>query len=232
MAGNGMNVTVDVAGMKEFDKVMLDYMQWSKRQPSEIINAKMYFVALNALQVTKAVNPNHIRMEMHQQSIKHPEMTLGEVLTLKDLMNRGKMPKKGKTLKTNMSKYVTRFIKKRQNSVNFLRAGWLPAIKKLDYWNRKGDITFVKRFSPKLNRAVKQYGKEKGDVVPAKQVERCTGILMNFIGQGKHATQRVSQILLDGAKQALQMEISSMKKYIERKFNEHNAKVQKQNTFI
>lgn len=233
MANNGLKVTVDVEGMKELNKVLSEYMKWTKQQPSEVVNAKMYFIALNALQTTKQADPSHIKGELAQPSQKRPNMTLGEILTLKDLQKRGKMPKKGKTLIKNMSKYVATFLNKRLSHINFLRSGWLPTIKKLDYWNRKGDYVFTKRMAPKLNRAVKQFGKEKGDVIPAKPFNvRVKGVMSNFVGQGEQASSTVKPILLAGAEAAVRREVASMRTYLERKYKEYHDKLNKRNTFL
>lgn len=233
MANVGLKMTADVQGMKEFNKVLAEYMKWTRQQPSEVVNAKMYFIALNALQTTKAADPSQIRGELSVPSQKNPNISLGEILTLKDLNQRGKIPKRTKTLVKNMGKYISKFINRRISHINFLRSGWLPAIKKLDYWNRKGDYVFTKRWAPKLNRAVKQFGKEKGDVIPAKPFNyRVKGILSNFVGEDKQASKTVDPILLDGAKKALQREIASMRTYLERKYKEYHDKINKKNSFF
>ena len=127
---------------------------------------------------------------------------------------------------------VEKFIKRRASHVNFLRSGWLPAIKKLDFWNRKGDINFVKKFAPKKPVGIKQLGKDKGNVIPAivNDNGRATGLISNSVGQGKQDSSTVHPILQAGLKEAIALEIKSMRIYVERKFKEKLDKVNKGRT--
>ena len=115
--------------------------------------------------------------------------------------------------------------------MRFLRSGWLPAIKKLDYWNRKGDsnsINFSKRFAPKKPQGIKQYGKDKGDVKPAllnTWGSNCRGSIFNFVGQGKQKSRTVNTILQTGLNAAVKDEIRSMRVYSQRKFNEQHRRM-------
>lgn len=216
---------VDTSG---FDSVFDDYLKWSKKQPAEIVNAKLYFIALNAMQTTKKADAGQIKAQLNAPSQKYPNKTLGEVLTLMDLRKRGKMPKRGKTLAKNMAAYVEKFENKRVSRINFLRSGWLPAIKKLDFWNRKGDITFTRKFAPKRNLEVKQYGKDKGNVMPARlEGETVKGTISNDVGRGKQATRTVHDILQHGLDRAVLREINSMRIYIEKKFQAQHDKMRR-----
>jgi hypothetical protein len=218
--------------LKAFQATLLDYQNWNKRSMSEIVNQKLYFIALRAMQDTKTTTKQQITEELNQPSDKYPDKTLGEILTLKDLQKRGKMPKRGKTLAKNMANYVQRFINKRASHTQFLRSGWIPAVKKLDYWNKKGDtnsITFSKRFAPKKPAGIKQFGKDKGDVKPAplnSYGATCRGTIFNFIGQGKQKGNRTQEILQSGLDKAVAEEIHSMKMYMERKWQEEHRRRQ------
>ena len=221
-----VKVTVDTSA---FDKTFAEYMQFNKRQPAEIVNAKLYFIALNALSTTKNVDGGKIRAEMNQPSKNNPKVTLGELLTIINLKKRNKMPKKSSTYNKNIANNIEKFIKNRISHINFLRSGWLPAIKKLDFWNRKGDINFSKRFAPKKPAGIKQIGKDKGDVFPAKLEQAIArGTIINSVGiSGKAATPTVQPILQAGLDAAIQKEVASMKIYIEKKYQQQHDKMKR-----
>lgn len=208
------NVRVD---MKKFNDVFADYMIFSKKQPAEIVNAKLYFIALNAMNLTKKADANAIRSKLSEPSRVNPKMSIGQVLAYADLRKRGKFPKKSKGLATKVEK----FIKRRIGHIQFLRSGWIPAMKKLDFWNKRGDIKFVKRFAPKKPEGIKTFGKEKGNARQARINEsRVRGYIENWVGEGKQQSKTVHKIISDGLQRGVIREINEMRKYIERKFNE------------
>lgn len=199
---------------------------------SEIINQKLYFIALRAMSSTKTTTKAQIAAELNQPSNKYPDKTLGEILVLKDLRKRGKMPKRSKTLAKNMAQYVQRLINKRASHTQFLRSGWIPAVRKLDNWNRKADtnsITFSKRFAPKKPPGIRQFGVDKGNVKPApinSYRSDCKGTIFNFVGQGKQKGSKTQAILQAGLDAAVAFEVRSMKQYMERKFAEEHRRRQ------
>jgi hypothetical protein len=216
--------------LKEFQGVLNDYMQWNRRSFAEVVNQKLYFIASGATNLTKTSTKAAITLELSQPSEKYPDKTLGEVLVLKGLKARGKMPKRTSTLVKNMAGYVQKLINKRASHMQFLRAGWLPAIKKLDYWNKKGDtnsITFSKRFAPKKPAGLRQFGQDKGDVRPAllnTVGSQCKGTIYNFVGTGKQDGKRTRQILQAGLDRSVKQEIGSMRQYMLRKWGEEHAR--------
>lgn len=218
-----INTTVKANGLEEFNKTIAEYAKWSKRQPAEIANAKLYFIALQAMRATKKADKTAIVNELNAPSEKNPEISLGSILTSIELSNKGR--KKGSA--TQFASKVQKFIRRRASHVGFLMSGWLPAIKKLDFYNRSGDISFSKRYAPKRPVGIKQFGKDKGDVTPAKQNEtNARGTIFNFIGQGKQKTPTVTGILQDGLDEGIRKEIASMREYIEKKYNEYHQKLE------
>jgi hypothetical protein len=216
-----MSITVK-ADTSEFEKTMKEYIQWSKRQPAEIVNAKLYFIALHAYNETKAATKQQVRGSLQQPSRKYPNRTLGEILTYIQLRKKGKFPRKAASLATKVEK----FIKRREGHIRFLRSGWAPAMKKLDFWNRRGDISFVKRNAPKKKEIAKQYGVEKGDVTPARADSlKASGTIFNFIGEGPQASSTVQGVLLDGLQKGVDIEIASMKKHVKEKFDKKHAEM-------
>jgi hypothetical protein len=221
-----MYVTSGSSNLKEWNRSFQDYLKWNTRSPAEIVNQKLYFIARRATTETKTATKHEIASELNAQSKNYPGKTVGEILVLKDLQARGKMPKRGSTLAKNMVNYVQRLINKRASHIQFLRSGWLPAIKKLDYWNRKADtnsVTFSKRFAPKQAPGLKQFGVEKGNVKPALPntvtAATCRGTIANFIGEDDHSG-KVQKELRAGLDKAVAIEIRSMRQYMERKYEE------------
>ena len=215
----------------DFYDVYDEYLKWNRRQLAQIVNAKLYFIALNAMKTTKAATAEGIRNELRRPADKYPTKTIGEILTLMDLKKRGKMPKRTQTLAKNMAKYVQRFENKRASHINFLRSGWLPAIKKLDYWNRKGDsedFSFVRRFAPKVNmQGIKQFGQDKGRIIPARlDQSRVKGTIFNDVGTGIQDSSTAKTIKQEGLDKAVLQELRSMRVYIEKKQLEHHQKME------
>ena len=224
------DIQLTVTRTGEFDAVFKEYLEWNKRQTAEIVNAKLYFIALRAMKTTKAASASAIRGSLSKKADKYPHMTVGEILTIMDLRSRHKLPKRTKTLAKNMAKYVQRFENKRVSHINFLRSGWIPVVKKLDYWNRKSDregVSFSRRFAPKENMVgIKQFGKEKGRIIPARLNQPWVkGTIFNDVGEGKQVTSTIKAIKQEGLDKAVIQEINSMKIYIERKIQEHHNRM-------
>ena len=141
---NNISVKIRADGLKEFDKIFSEYQKWNKRQGADIVNAKLYFIALNAMQTTKTADKTKIATELMAPAQKYPTVPLAAILVNKQLTAKNKKGLNG----LKMTEAIKRYIKKSISRTQFLRSGWIPAIKKLDYWNKQGDISFVKRFSP------------------------------------------------------------------------------------
>ena len=215
-------IHAEVQGKKEFDRVMKDYLQFIKRQVSEIINAKLYFIALQIMKFTKKADANDILSKLRAPSRKYPDAPLESILINLELKRRGKRGLSG----SKMADAIGKFEKRAVSHIQFLRSGWLPAMKKLDFWNKRGDISFVKRFAPKQPTGIKQYGKEKGDAIYAKpNVQRTWGKIMNYIGQGKQESPTVEPLLRAGLNRGIMEEIKSMRFYIEKKLKEKFDKI-------
>lgn len=209
---------------REFDKTMKEYVKWTTRQPAEIVNAKLYFIALNAMNETKTTNAQIIRSSLNSPSRKYPNRSIGEILTYIQLRKKGKFPRKSATL----TQKVEKFIKRRVGHIQFLRSGWIPAMKKLNYWNKRGDITFVRKNAPKMPKGIKQFGVNKGDVVPARQNSiRAVGTIYNFIGEGKQDSKTVHGLLVDGLQKAINREVREMKNHINQKFEAKHSEMKR-----
>ena len=218
---------------KQFDGTLVEYMKWSRKQPAEIINAKLFFIALQATQTTQKANPNDIRSELNQPARKFPDKTIGEIIVMGDLTRRGKMYKKAKTLAKHLATKVEKLIKRRINAIGFLATGWFPAVRKLQEAVKRGDINFSRRYAPKKAQGVKFFGNDKGDVTPARPNDtNARGTIYNYIGQiigkgKKGISSHLKQILQEGLDKAVQAEVSSMISYIRNKMNAQHDKMRR-----
>lgn len=201
---------------KEFDAALNEYMQFAKKAPSEILNAKCYYIARQCTFTTKAADKNAIRSELNAPSRTNSDVSLAVILAQKRAIE-----KNGKGLNSNeLKKAVKSFIAARIRSVNFLRSGWLPAIRILDNALKRGDVTFAKRFAPKQNNAVKQYGADKGTAIWArKDTPRCFAEIENDVEADGNS--KVHEYLIVGLQEAINREVQSMRQYIDRKYNEY-----------
>lgn len=214
--------------MREFQEALNEYKKFNKRAPAEVTNAKAYFICLNALKDTKRANADAIRQELNQPSTTNPRISLGHVIVQTQMKNNGKMPKKFKTFAKNLGSYINKLINKRISHIGFLASGWLPAIIKLDYWNKRGDIKFSKKYAPKRDGKIKQFGREKGKVIPAKNNDlRAKTECWNQIGEGSQATTTVLGHLRDGLDKAIRKEAASMRDYVMRKYREQHEAMQR-----
>ena len=225
MANNNIRMKIEFPGFKNFNKVLKEYSAWSKKQPAEIVNSKLFYIARNATNTTKKADPGKIRNEL-ESNAKNYDAPLAAILVNRDL---GRQNKKG-LYGEKMVKAVEKRIKSAVSHINFLRSGWLPAIRKLDIAVKQGDISFSRRYAPKQATGIKQIGKPKGDAIWAKNTSfRCWGEIQNWIGQGKQASSTVTQILTEGLKQAVIQEMNSMIVYIQRKYDAQHNKLFKRN---
>ena len=212
---NTFSMGIKINGEKEFKKVLAEYSKWSKKQASEIINAKLYFIALNAMQTTKTADKQKISNDLMAPSNINPEVPLVSILVNKQLKAKGKKGLTGQK----MAQAMDKFIKRAMSRTQFLRSGYISILKNLDYWNRKGDISFVKRFAPKKPQGIKQYGKDKGEVLAARPSNstRSYGFIWNKVGKDKQASSTVDGILEAGLAKAVRIELQSMNRHIEQK---------------
>jgi hypothetical protein len=219
------NIKIDISAMNKFNNTFKEYVKWSKKQPAEIINTKMFYVGRNAVNMTKTADKGKIRNELMADAKQYPGVPLEAILINRDL---GRKCKKG-LFGEKMAKAVEKGLNKAVSRTNFLRAGWLPGIKKLDFMLKRGDITFIKRYAPKQITGVKQYGQDKGFATPAKEMTtKCWGEIYNCVGQGKQASKTVQKILQEGLNLALIAEMKSMQAYITKKFDaKHQTTFQK-----
>lgn len=209
MAANGMTIVVDT---KEFDKKLKEYMNYSSRTFAEAVNQHAFYIARNAVNVTKAVSKDEIANELNAPSKKSSRAPLGAILANKRLKAKGESGKSGAA----MAAELGRFIRYRQKTRNFIRAGWMPAIQEL--------ARVVRNRGGKSLQGTKARGTRKGGSTAA--IQRLvnfspTAWIWNSVHKLRSEGFKEMEI---GAVKAIKEETISMQKYIENKMAEASKK--------
>lgn len=151
-----MKLTVDVPG---FDRTMHEYANYSRKTDQQIVNAKMLQLSFEAQRQTA------IAKGLREKLLRYVEAnaSIWAGFIVKKLNKKGY--RRGMWKKAQFSHEARlkhkEIIGAKFRSVGFLRAGYLPAIKKL--YPMVKDKSLIKE---KVSGA-KQYGKDKGSVTPA-----------------------------------------------------------------
>ena len=200
----------------QFDKALDEYMKFTKRSVSDVINAKCWFIARGAVNATEKADRTDIESELSAPSRDYAPAPLAAIIINS---RRGKKQEKGLSGRA-MAKAIQTMKNARFKSINFLRAGWIPAVKILEQALKRGDISFSKRYAPKMDTGVKKKGVDKGSAIWAKyDRERTFGEIENFVQGGKTPSDRVHTIIMRGLQKSITAEIASMRTYIEKKMN-------------
>jgi hypothetical protein len=215
MAGAVPNFDVKL-DTRAFDRAFAEYLKFNKRAIPEIANTKVYFVARNAVNTTLAASKDEVRQDLLKASATAPGAPLAAVLVQKARANKGKTKGSRKGLSgVKMAEAIERFIKQRQNTVNFLRAGWIAAIKAVEpFIPKKGG-------APKYKK-VKTKGVLKGGGKTAKENPfwKATAEIWNSVQGGMKPSPKVQALLMQGLNQAIALEVTSMEQYIQKKLGE------------
>jgi hypothetical protein len=200
---------------RQFEKKMNEYLQYTKRGVSEALNQKAYFIARNAVGTTKAATKEEIESDLRAASKKYPRAPSAAILVNRERGMKGLPGLCG----AKMIRAVERFIRKRQAHRNFLRSGWIPAIKKLEpLVEQKRGPSLASTVSS--GRSALGPGKAYyGGVSPAKVSISPVVAIWNSINT-KTNLAKVKNFLIEGLRKAIDMEIASMDVYIERKLKE------------
>jgi hypothetical protein len=207
---------------KEFDKVLDAYMVFQKRAPADVINTKLYYIARNATSLTKHSDKGKIETELRGKARDY-DAPLAAVMINSQLGAKGEKGLYG----PKMEKAISKLIRQRKASVNFVRSGWKNAIVMLEaYLRQKGELTFARRWQStapvdKATMSKKNFEKlGKATVARIERGPRVWGEIQNDIG-GKDSGHKaeLANIKQDGLQKAVDKEVASMRVYLDRKFN-------------
>lgn len=208
-----------------WDRAFDEYKQFHKRSLSQIINKKIWYISLWALQLTKAADKSVVQMKLKAPARDYPKAPLAGILVN---IERRKKTLKGLTGAA-MAKAIDKKLAKARSSVNFLRSGWIPAKDAIGaYIRAKGDWIEATRKAPKdvtRSQGVVSKGHNKGRGIPAIiNRERVFAEIENNI-RGTNPGPKVTQVLMEGLQKAVNKEISKMREDIERHYNPATEKL-------
>lgn len=205
-----INITVDTS---QFNKAFKEYMRYSKRSFPEACNQHAYYIARNAVMLTKGADKGEIEATLMGSSNKYPGIPLAAILVNKQLKGKGEAGING----NEMARAVRKYVRQAKASVNFVKSGWIPAIKRLA-------LVVPKKGGSPIPPGTDKVGRDFGGASPA------TGGSWNPIAyiwnsvQGSKVngdkSKKVRKILEVGAQRAINMETKSMRDYIVRKQKE------------
>jgi hypothetical protein len=216
-----------VLDTRNFNRVWKPYLKFQKRLPEDIVDAKEFFIARNATQTTPSTTFSKIEAELTADSKTYPDVPLAAIIINSQL---GKKGKKG-LFGDKMKKAVEKLLKKRKQSINFIRSGWKNAIKLLEGALRsRGELTWANR-NGKGSKADSATMRKKtppsfGGAIPARNYGgKAVGEISNNVhGDNKPTLDAIKQ---RGLQLALDMEVRSMENYIAKKVNPRHADFQR-----
>lgn len=210
-----MGITLRASGLPELKAALKQYGKFNKRAPSEVVNAKLTFIAKDSTNTTKTADAGTILSKLKGDSEKFPNVPLDAILVNLELGKKGKKGLTGEPMRV----AVEKLDKKEISKLQFARSGWYAAIKIMDAARKRGDAPFSNRFSPKQAKGLRQYGRAKGGAQYARPNSvKCSGYIENRVGYGKQASKTINKILLSGLEGGVQMEIKSILAYVEKKY--------------
>ena len=210
---SGFTTTLDT---RAFNRELESYMAFQKREIADVINTKLYYIARNATMTTKAADRGKIDAELRAPSRDYPNVPLAAIIVNKTLG-------KGQGVEgAEMKAAVERLIRKRKASVNYVRSGWKHAIQILEKFIKASGGFRGQRPPVDRKTMAKQDTDRLGSATPARPVgSRVWGEIENKVGTQAKLSE-LEDIKQEGLQQAIDMEVSSMVEYIEKKLSKLN----------
>lgn len=227
-----------------FDRTLREYMQVSSRTMAQIINAKAYYIAANALWNTPKASAEKIRLALGETKgmmltkLKSGKFSrnkknlrsffgAGEGRTKAPLLAlvvqkqhrlAGKpSPWAGKSREAGAAAMLEAMriaFNARMRSIAFLRAGWLPSIRTLRRVCAFSDLTQARNIN---SGDARQYGRPKGYAVPGRDGFNPVALIVNEATTMRDKRGALIRFGAPALQQAFDNETLSMKEYIQRK---------------
>ncbi len=176
-------------------------MTYTKRDLATVLNTKGFFIARRAVIETPKASNKEIRSLYREDGGR----LLGKMLNLR----RAKHGEKG-LYGDEMRKAARVVVSARSRSIAFIKSGWLTAIRKLEpFAERRG--------APRQERGPKQYGRDKGDAIPARAATFMRATIINTASATRDHKQALIRYGLPALQKAFDFETASMEAYILRK---------------
>ena len=210
-------ITIDT---KEFEAALAEYIKVSKRDFAYIINKRALNVAFHAIRQTPKARRVAIRQELMSPSRESPSAPIAALIINRQL---GKAQakfvhehkQKSQQLRglhgAEMRAAIQKLIKKRQNTIGYIRSGWLKAIHVLKR------VTKDSKRPPRVN----VFGRVEGDVRPAKSGINPTAVIIN-------STRAAVKIGAAGLAKAIALDAADMREFtakrLQKTANRFNAR--------
>lgn len=212
----------------EFKRTMQQYKQFSRRNLSQALNTKLFYIGRRATVETPAY-PEHVWAEFQAAVIlrfskrkgglvktnqRSFNRMSGDVPRLAAIINarRRKAGKKGLE-GPQMAEAMQKVFGARVRSVAYLKSGWLPGVEQLEPYADRGG-------RPPIDRRAKRYGRAKGGASVARPYWVSTAAIWNTAFSKRDHKEGFIKYGLPALQRAFDAEIASMKDYIERKMRE------------
>lgn len=226
-----------------FDRSLNRYALVCKsRTFPEILNTKGYFIARATTRETGKADAFRIRAQLGQTVrvnylTKKGKVSVRRVLTLPQgtqheaplaalIINarRGRAGEPGLAGKP-MDRAIRQLIGARIRSVSFIKAGWIPAIKKFAPLAAKGG-------APAMDTSAREFGRPKGDATPAKAGWNIHATLLNLAFGNRTSNRSRSRALAIGTRglqRGMDLETASMNAYVEARMKPDAVKFNQEN---
>tara|TARA_Y100000588_G_C14037912_1_gene831583 strand:- start:356 stop:1009 length:654 start_codon:yes stop_codon:yes gene_type:complete len=197
----------------KFDKMMKQYLQVTSKSGAEAMNWKAYMICLGALKKTKKTTKGRIEKFWDLSKNRKKARTDGSPLLPKIVSSWSGF--KPSTPYTQLESRADEIKKRRLQSIGFLRAGWLPAIRLL------GKYIGARPKKPPRADALAKRAKDWGG---AKRAAPRTGLMsqaMAFNAVGTYSDEAATalrSIGKDGLNKGMLLEMRSTSDYLARKF--------------
>lgn len=195
------NATVDTSS---FDKALREYMKYTRKDLAKVVNQKSYWIARNAVYMTKRMTAAAIRNELDSPSRINPQLTVAEALIVNSERKKG-----NRLTDAELNAAVKRLRAARARSAGYLRSGWLQSVKAMSPHAEKKTPTFIE------NQARAELGGALA-AVPNNQMKYRSSIWTNV----KSPNNKTNAVLQEGIRLAMAREAQSMMTYVNRKLQQ------------
>lgn len=221
-----------------FDQTLQVYKEYTKRTWQVIINTKAWYIARKANWFTAKVDPTRIKTGLGQIVVINRlskngkkivrQKTIGSlrksakaglesvplavaIIQVRERDAGRRSPFFNRALgagRAKMTRMITAMIGARMRSIAFLKAGWIPAIRKLAPHAEHRGV-------PPTDPQARQRGRDKGDAKPAANDWRPRAMIVNLATTRRDTKQALIKFGSRGLQRAFDDETRSMREYIE-----------------
>lgn len=182
----------------EFDRALKDYVLKTKKSIPEVLNTKAYWVARNAIQLTRIADKAKINSFAKNWSKSGPIIIKAFGL---------KTDRSGDWTRKEVQK---KFAALRRRSIGYLRSGWIPTLRATGGWAKQ----------PKNYKGVIIRGKRKGWVKLATKAWDTKTTICNAVGYNSDQAEAARKYVQPALSKSIAKETASMRQYLEKKQKE------------